>query len=206
MKHVTSSPAPPLELSVYRRRTIAILRRYFNKSVELGRLPSILGRELLPSSHLQCHPISFEGFVVFVLDIERCLNRLRRPDQQLITRVILQEYTQEEAARLLGWPVIRVERRLPQVLDSLSDMLLRSGLMKPFPESTPVEAADDDIPALSDEGSIVDNISAMDASNTLHRNTTDHEGEADEDFRCVPVEIFLSSPLDVTIPAKCVIL
>lgn len=201
MKRDISSPEPPLELSVYRSKTISILRRYFNKSVELGRLPSVLGRELMPSSHLQCHPASFEGFVVFVLDIERCLNRLRRPDQQLITRVILQEYTQEEAARLLGWPVIRIERRLPQVLDTLSDMLLRSGLMKPFPERTLVEPVDPDM-ASSGEESTVDDISAVDGSGTRDAISI-QDADSEEDFRCVAVEIFLSSPPEVTIPAKC---
>ncbi len=200
MKHATSKPLPPPELSIYRKKTIGMLRRYFNKSVELGRLPSILGRELLPSAHLQCHPVSFEGFVVFVLDIERCLNRLRRPDQQLITRVILQEYTQEEAARLLGWPVIRVERRLPEVLDLLSDVFLRSGLMKPFPGRTAQDPIDPDATSpAAEETSLVDSIFAADEADVC---VTNRVSEREDDFRCVPVEIFLSSPLDVTNPGN----
>jgi len=42
-----------IELSVYRGRTVALLRRYAKASVEVGRLPSLLGgsfsgRELAP--------------------------------------------------------------------------------------------------------------------------------------------------------------
>ena len=36
---------PESELWIYRDRTTAMLRRYFRLSVELGRLPSLLGRE-----------------------------------------------------------------------------------------------------------------------------------------------------------------
>src|SRR4051794_36359612 len=36
---------PKPELSAYHDRTIALLRRYFRMSLEIGRMPSVLGRE-----------------------------------------------------------------------------------------------------------------------------------------------------------------
>jgi hypothetical protein len=41
-------PANP-EMWLYRERTIALLRRYLRISIEVGRLPSLLGRELFRS-------------------------------------------------------------------------------------------------------------------------------------------------------------
>lgn len=197
MRPIRSKPQPPPELSLYRSKTVRMLRRYFNMSVELGRLPSILGRELLPSSNAHCHPVAFEDLVVFVLDIEHCILRLRRDEQQLITRVILQEHTHERAARLLHWPVIKVERRLPEVLDKLTGIFLSSRLMKPFPQCDAVEAEDEELPTAQPvETALVDSIFAMDEGddNTAALYENDSQG-----YRHSPVEIFLSRPLDVTI-------
>src|ERR1043166_9161590 len=36
---------PPIPLASYRGRTKSLLRRYFRKSLEVGRVPSIIGRE-----------------------------------------------------------------------------------------------------------------------------------------------------------------
>lgn len=200
-----TKPEPVVELSVYRQKTVGMLRRYFNMSVELGRLPSILGRELLPSSKVSCHPVAFEGFVVYVLDIERCLCRLRRQDQQLITRVILQEHTQEQAARLLGWTVIKVERRLPEVLDMLSDIFLRSGLMKPFAQNQAVAQSDEDRSAPArEETALIDSIFAAD-ENAATNHVAVQDSAFEADAARVPVEIFLSSPLDVTNRANCMV-
>jgi hypothetical protein len=38
-----------MELWPYRRRTVALLRRYSRASIEVGRLPSLLGREFFRS-------------------------------------------------------------------------------------------------------------------------------------------------------------
>ena len=38
-----------MDLWPYRRRTVALLRRYARASVEVGRLPSLLGREFFRS-------------------------------------------------------------------------------------------------------------------------------------------------------------
>lgn len=182
------------ELSIYRSATIWMLRKYFNISVELGRLPSPMGREFF-RSRVRCHPLAFERFVVYALDIENCIRRLRRDDQELIKRVVLQEYTQEEAARLMNWPVIRIERRLPEVLDYLTDQFIRLKLMK---VPTPAAPDKDDVPRRKEKSAIVDQLSAC--AEDVTSDVTDIAPEEEENFREIPVQILLSSPLNVTNP------
>src|SRR5215467_16112389 len=64
------------ELWLYRERTIALLRRYLRISIEVGRLPSLLGRELFRSKVTSYRMTSFEDGVIFVRDVERALEQL----------------------------------------------------------------------------------------------------------------------------------
>jgi hypothetical protein len=58
------------------RRTEAILRKFFRMSVEVGRLPSILGSEFF-RTHVTSYSVSsFEDAMIFVHDVERCVARL----------------------------------------------------------------------------------------------------------------------------------
>src|SRR2546421_12779243 len=52
------------ELSLYRDYTIGMLRRYFRMSIELGRLPSILGREVFRAKVTSYRMKSFVDVVV----------------------------------------------------------------------------------------------------------------------------------------------
>jgi len=72
---------------------------------------------------------SFEDAVIFVLDVERCLNRLGTLDRQLLSRIVLQEYTQQETAALLGMCVRSVSSKLAIALDRLTEQLLATGLL-----------------------------------------------------------------------------
>ena len=195
---------PEPEISIHRAVTVRMLRRYFNMSVELGRLPAMMGREVF-RSRVPSRPKSFEDVVVYVLDIERCLQRLRRPDQELITRVVLQEYSQEEAARVLGRPVIAVERRLPEVLDILSERFLRLGLLKiPQRRRVAVTESESTMPEpMSDMREVVDIFASAEGPRRKRTSVSIRNEEVQEFFREVPVEIFLSSPLYVTNPANC---
>ena len=59
----TSDP----ELSFYRDRTMAILKRYARMSIEVGRLPSVLGRELF-RGHVTGYQVgTFEDVVILSL-------------------------------------------------------------------------------------------------------------------------------------------
>jgi hypothetical protein len=121
------------DLWLYRGRTAAMLRRYMRYSVETGRLPSIVGREFFRAKVTSYTATTFEDRVIFVRDVEKSLDRLEYWDQQLIARIILQEHSQEETARILHWGLRTVERRLPQVLDLISEDFLRVGLLTELP-------------------------------------------------------------------------
>jgi len=71
--------------------------------------------------------------VIFVHDIERCLERLAPFDQKIIARIVLQEYDHERAARILHCTRKTIERRLPEVLDELSEDFLKARLLVPLP-------------------------------------------------------------------------
>jgi hypothetical protein len=119
------------DLWLYRKRTVGLLRRYMRFSLETGRLPSLVGREFFRAKVTYYTATTFEDRVIFVRDMERSLARLEYWDQQLIARVILQEHSQEQTARILQCGLRTVERRLPQALDLLSEDFLRVGLLAP---------------------------------------------------------------------------
>jgi hypothetical protein len=121
------------DLWMYRKRTVTLLHRYLRFSLETGRLPSFIGRECFRAK-VTCYTAStFEDRVIFARDVEKSLERLAYGDQQLIARTIFQEHSQEQTARILRWGLRTVERRLPQVLDLLSEDFLRVGLLAELP-------------------------------------------------------------------------
>jgi DNA-directed RNA polymerase specialized sigma24 family protein len=67
--------------------------------------------------------------VIFVLDVERCLDKLGSLDRQLLSRIVLQEYTQAEAATLIGMSVRTVSYKFPMAMDRLTEHLLSAGLL-----------------------------------------------------------------------------
>jgi hypothetical protein len=64
------------DLWLYRERTLALLRRYLRISIEVGRLPSLLGRELFRSKVTSYRMTNFEDAVIFVYDVERALDQV----------------------------------------------------------------------------------------------------------------------------------
>jgi DNA-directed RNA polymerase specialized sigma24 family protein len=114
----------------YRDRTVALLRRYARASVEVGRLPSLLGRECFRAKVSSYPMSSFEDVVIFVHDMDRVLHRLNPFQQRLIAMNVLEEYSLREVARLLVCPLRTVEREVPDALDTLSRAFLESGLIK----------------------------------------------------------------------------
>jgi hypothetical protein len=134
-----SAPGMPWEwsadpnLSLYRDRTLALLYRFFKLSMEAGRIPSILGQEFFRNHITSYNLASFEDVVIFVHDVEQCIDRLDKFSQDLIARIALQGYTQEEAARLMGCSRRTVVRRYPEALDQLSEVFLAVGIVAPFP-------------------------------------------------------------------------
>ncbi len=123
-------PEREQERRIYRRRTVAMLRRYMRYAIETGRLPSVLGREFFRAKVTSYTVVTFEDRVIFVHDMEMCLARLDEFSRRVLSRVVLQEYEQEEAAHLLGCTRMTVHRKLVEALDRLKDILLEVGLLE----------------------------------------------------------------------------
>jgi DNA-directed RNA polymerase specialized sigma24 family protein len=121
------------ELSLYRRRTVKLLRRYLRLAIEAGRLPSLLGRECFRAQFTGSRAHTFEDTVIFVHDVERSLEELDRFDQILIALIVLEERSQDEAARLLGYNRRSVVRRFSEALDRVTEILLRRHVMERIP-------------------------------------------------------------------------
>jgi DNA-directed RNA polymerase specialized sigma24 family protein len=97
--------------------------------MQVGRSPSILG-DPIARGWCSSRPVrTFEDAVIFVLDVERCLDKLGSLDRQLLSRIVLQEYTQAEAATLIGMSVRAISYKFPEALDRLTEKLLESGLL-----------------------------------------------------------------------------
>jgi len=118
------------ERRIYRGRTVAMLRRYMRYSIETGRLPSLLGREFFRAKVTSYTVVTFEDRVIFVHDMETCLDRLDEFSRQLIARHVLQEHDRWATARLLHCNEKTVRRLTPFALDLLSDILLEVGLLE----------------------------------------------------------------------------
>jgi hypothetical protein len=120
---------PVVSLGFYRKHTESLLRRYLYASMQVGRAPNILG-DPIARGWCSSRPVrTFEDAVIFVLDVENCLNKLGSLDRMLISRIVLQEFTQVETASLLGMCVRTVTYKLPMALDRLTEKLLESGLL-----------------------------------------------------------------------------
>jgi len=134
------------ERRTYRGRVVAMLRRYMRYSIETGRLPSLLGREFFRAKVTSYTVVTFEDRVIFVHDMERCLDRLDEFSRQLIARHILQEHDRWATAKLLHCNEKTVRRCMPVVLDVLSDILLEVGLMERLDSTRedPCQGGEDD--------------------------------------------------------------
>ena len=127
-----AKPEPKAELAFYRKYTEALLRRYQRVSVEVGRVPSVMGREMFRGHASSYKMTTFEDGIVFCIDVERCIARLRKEDQRIVQRVALQAYTQAEAAPLLGISLRTCVQRYAQAIDRLTEMFLAGRLLEPL--------------------------------------------------------------------------
>ncbi len=122
------------DLWLYRERTMALLRRYLQASIEVGRLPSLLGRELFRSRITRYSMTSFEDGVIFVHDVERALHQLSEIGRHLISVMVFQDYSQDDAAELLRRSRRTVRREFAVALDRISELFLAGGLLNRLPE------------------------------------------------------------------------
>jgi hypothetical protein len=120
----------PVEMAFYRKYTEGMLRRYMYRSMEIGKVPSLLGDFSFRGRSSNRKAYSFEDSVIFVHDVERCLARLNRLERELVGRIALQEYTLAETAALMGMSVRTVVRRYSEALDRLTQVFLRLELLQ----------------------------------------------------------------------------
>lgn len=123
-------PAPVNTLAFYRKHTERLLRRYLYISMLVGRTPTILKEPLQRGWASHCPVTTFEDNVIFVLDMEKCLDRLSALDRVVISRVVLQEYSLGETALLLNRSERSICSRLGEAVDRLTGILLETGIFK----------------------------------------------------------------------------
>jgi hypothetical protein len=116
--------------SYERTRTMGLLHRFFRTALLVGRMPSLLGREIFRTRSQNLPARAFEDSVLFVCDVERCLRQLEPLEQRLIAFCVLEDRSEWEAARRLRCSQSDVSRRLGYALDTLHETFCRLGLLK----------------------------------------------------------------------------
>lgn len=121
---------PEPETVCFRGQTLAIVRHFFELSCQLGRLPSILGREFFRARVTYRGVPSFEEQVVFVHDVEHALLSLSGEEREILTMVGIYDIDYDDAAAMLrcsrGW----ISQRYSEALDRLTQIFLDRGLIK----------------------------------------------------------------------------
>jgi hypothetical protein len=112
-----------------RAHTHGLLRRYLYSSFQPCRIGSTL-RDPVGRGWVSSRPIcTFEDAMLFVFDMEKCIKSLPSLDRDILTRVVLQEYTQSEAAALLGMSARTMSNKFPAAMDSLTRKLIEAELL-----------------------------------------------------------------------------
>jgi hypothetical protein len=101
-------------------------------SMERGRVPSLLGRELFRGNVTSCKVQAFDDVLIFVHDVEKCIKALEPGLRHLIRRIALEEYTHEETAALTGITFRTIRRRYADAIDKLTRLLLDRKLLEPM--------------------------------------------------------------------------
>lgn len=117
-------PEAEPETVCFRGQTIAIVRHFFEISSQVGRLPSILGREFFQAKVSHHAVPSFEDQAVFVHDIEHCLLKLSDEHARMIMMVGLYDFSKDEVAALLRRCRSWVTQRYIEALDALTQIFL----------------------------------------------------------------------------------
>ena len=120
---------PRPEMVCFRGQTLALVRHFFELSCQIGRLPSLLGREFF-RARVSHHAIpSFEDQVVFTRDVELSLARLSDRQAEILTLVGLYDFTLEEVGEMLQRRKSSIHLWFSEALDALSEIFLETGLL-----------------------------------------------------------------------------
>ena len=121
---------PRPEMLCFRGQTLAIMRHFFELSCQVGRLPSLLGREFF-RARVSHHAIpSFEEQAVFVRDVELCLSRLSDEHAEMIALIGLYDFSRNEIATMLRCTKAWVNRRVAEAVDKLSEIFLQADILR----------------------------------------------------------------------------
>jgi Sigma-70, region 4 len=122
---------PEPGLAFYRKYTEGLLRRYMKMSMEHGRTPSLLGRELFQTNVTNYKVQAFDDSVIFVHDVGRCLEQLDPGLRHLVRRIALEGHTQEEVGAMTGICLRTIRQRYHEALDKLTRVMLVRGILQP---------------------------------------------------------------------------
>src|SRR4051812_28022706 len=111
------------ELFQYRYETVAMLQKYLSVSLDLGRLPSALGGEMFRAKVTSYKVTSFEDLVVFVIDMQRCMERLSASARKFIALHVFEEYSLDESAARMGCDRVTGWRVYCDAIDEMSEVL-----------------------------------------------------------------------------------
>jgi hypothetical protein len=118
------------EVLFFRAQTLAIVRHFFEIASQIGRLPSILGREFFRAKVSHHNIPSFEEQAVFVHDVEHALGRLNEQDGELVALVGLFHYSLDDVATMLGRSRSFVAQHFADSIDQLAEMFLETGMLR----------------------------------------------------------------------------
>ena len=126
----TQTPPRP-QLAFYRKYTEALLRRYVRMSLEVGRVPSLLGREMFRAKVSSYRMESFEDAVIFCHDVERSIGHLTALEQSMIEHIALKQYTVAETAQTFAMDPRTAIRQYTRALDRLTAIFLQVEILNP---------------------------------------------------------------------------
>jgi hypothetical protein len=103
--------------------------------MEVGRVPSALGRIVMPGRVSSYRLRTFEDAVIFVLDVDKFLRQLDPLSRAIVYHVALEDYSTLETAALMGESVRSVVRIYGEAMNRLTALFLQFGLLKPNVEN-----------------------------------------------------------------------
>jgi hypothetical protein len=120
---------PRPEMVCFRGQTLALVRHYFELSSQVGRLPSLMGREFF-RARVSHHAVpSFEDQAVFARDIELSIAKLSAEHQELILVAGMYNFTSDEIADMLHISKFAARTWFVEALDALSEIFLQAGIL-----------------------------------------------------------------------------
>jgi hypothetical protein len=128
-------PKPIAGFAFYRKHTVALLRRYAQLAMELGQPQSALGKMVLRGRVSSYRLRTFEDGLVFVVDVEKCIQQLDETSRRVVAHIAIEDYTMMEAVTLTGQSVRSIGRIYGEAMDRLTDLFLRFGLLGPDVEN-----------------------------------------------------------------------